>query len=52
MSLCLIKHHAMKTCGGVDIAQRILNLGSRWSTSRRGRFAPKERASGSYWIEA
>jgi hypothetical protein len=32
LSLCLTKHHAMKTyCGNEGIAPRILDLGTRWS---------------------
>jgi hypothetical protein len=31
LSLCLTKHHAMKTyCGSGGIAPRILDLGTRW----------------------
>jgi hypothetical protein len=31
LSLCLTKHHAMKACwGNGGIAQRILDLGTRW----------------------
>jgi hypothetical protein len=31
LSLCLTKHHAMKTYGGSEgIAPRILDLGTRW----------------------
>jgi hypothetical protein len=53
LSLWLIKHHAMKTywrSGG--IAPRILELGTRgeWSTSRPGRFTPRDRAPGTNWI--
>jgi hypothetical protein len=31
LSLCLIKHHAMKTYGGVRYSFTILDLGTRWS---------------------
>jgi hypothetical protein len=34
LSLCLTKHHAIKTYwGSGGIAPRILNLGSRWEVS-------------------
>jgi hypothetical protein len=30
-SLCLIKHHVMKACYGVEVQlQVIINLGTRW----------------------
>jgi hypothetical protein len=56
LSLCLTKHHAMKTyyrSGG--IAPRILDLGSRWRwvvSFTPGRFTPRERAPGTHWIGA
>jgi hypothetical protein len=52
--LCLTKHHAMKTYwrnGGV--APRILTSaldGGEWSASSPGRFTPRERTLGTYWI--
>jgi hypothetical protein len=53
LSLCLTKHHAMKTYrenGG--IATHIFDLGTRceWAASRLGRFAPKETAPSTHWI--
>jgi hypothetical protein len=54
LSLCLIKHHTMKTYwenGG--IAPRIIDLGTRWtewSASRPGHFIPRERARGTHCI--
>jgi hypothetical protein len=51
MSLCLTKHHAMKTYWmSGDTAPRIVNLGTRWSASRPGRFTLRERAPGAHWI--
>jgi hypothetical protein len=54
LSLCLTKHHAMKThWGSGGIAPRILDLGTRWdewSDSRPGRFTPRERAPSTHWI--
>jgi hypothetical protein len=53
LSLCLIKHHAMKTYwGSRGIAPRILDLGTRWrwSASRPGCFIPRKRAPGTHWI--
>jgi hypothetical protein len=52
--LCLTKHHAMKTYwGSRGIAPRILVLaldGGERSALRSGRFTPKEKAPGTYWI--
>jgi hypothetical protein len=54
LSLCLFKHHTMKTywgCGGT--APHILNLGTRWgewSASWTGSFNPGVRAPGTHWI--
>jgi hypothetical protein len=46
LSLCLTKHHAMKTYwGSGGIAPRILTLtldGGEWSASRSGCFNPGE----------
>jgi hypothetical protein len=53
LSLCLTKQHAMKTYwGSGGIAARILELGTRWrwSASLPGRFTPRERSPGTYWI--
>jgi hypothetical protein len=53
LSLCLTKHHVMKTYwGNGGIAPRILDLGTKWeySASRPRCFTPKERALGTYWI--
>jgi len=52
-SLCLTKHHAMKTyCGSGGIAPRIPDLGTRWRWVVRftpRRFTPRERAPGTHW---
>jgi hypothetical protein len=45
-SLCLTKHHAMKTYGGVTSALD----GGEWSASRPNRFNPRERAPSTHWI--
>jgi hypothetical protein len=54
LSLCLPKHHAMKTYwGSGGIAPRILDFGTRWgewSALRPGHFIPRERAPGTHWI--
>jgi hypothetical protein len=54
LSLCLTKHHAMKTYwGSGGIAPRIIDLGTRWwwwSASHPGRFTPMERAPGTHGI--
>jgi hypothetical protein len=48
LSLCLTKHHAMKTYwGSGSIASRIRDQhGGEWSASRPGRFTARERAPG------
>jgi hypothetical protein len=54
LSLCLTKHHTMKTyTGNGVIAPRILDLGTRWmrvvgSTPRP--LYPRERDPGTHWI--
>jgi hypothetical protein len=54
LSLCLTKHHSMKTYrGSTDIAPRILDLDTRggdWSASLSVCFTPSERAPGIHWI--
>jgi hypothetical protein len=54
LSLCLIKHHAMKTYGGVEVHfHAFLNSvleGDEWLASRPGRFIPGETDSGTQWI--
>jgi hypothetical protein len=55
LSLCLIKHHAMKTYWGSGcIAPRILSTsaldGCERSALRPGRFTPRERVPGTHWI--
>jgi hypothetical protein len=53
LSLCLIKHHGMKTYGGGGVAPPFLTSaldGSEWSASRPCRFTPGERAPGTHWI--
>jgi hypothetical protein len=47
LSLCLIKHHAMKTMGG---GEGIVLYGGEWSASRSGHFIHGERAAGIHWI--
>jgi hypothetical protein len=54
MSLCLTKHHAMRTYwGSGSIAPRILNLGTRWrwvvSLTHRPLY-PEERTPGTHWV--
>jgi len=55
MSLCLTKHHAMKTlveCKFSSTHSLTLALdGGVWSASRPGRFNPRERAPFIDWIE-
>jgi hypothetical protein len=56
LSLCLTKHHDMKTCwGSGGIAPGIPNLGTRWWCGVRftpppRRFTSRERASVTRWI--
>jgi hypothetical protein len=53
MSLCLTKHHAMKTYwGNGGIAPFLTSAlhGGEWSASLPGRFTPRERAPGTHWI--
>jgi hypothetical protein len=54
LSLCLTKHHAMKTYWGSGcIAPLILDLGTRWRwvvIFTPGRFTPRERAPGTHWM--
>jgi hypothetical protein len=54
LSLCLTKHHAMKAywrkgCIVHTFLTSALD-GGEWSTSRPGRFTPRERAPGTHWI--
>jgi hypothetical protein len=55
LSLCLTKHHAMKTYGEVETAPHILltfSLDEReWSASRSGRFISGETFPGTDWRE-
>jgi hypothetical protein len=54
LSLCLIKHHAVKMYWGVEghlhtfLASAL--DGGEWSASRPGRLTPRERAPGTHWI--
>jgi hypothetical protein len=54
LSLCLTKHHAMKTYWGwrYSYTHSLTSAldGSEWSVSRPGRFTPRERAPGAHWI--
>jgi hypothetical protein len=53
LSLCLTKHHTMKTYCGVEAelpAFLTSALVGGWSASRPGRFTPGERAPGTHWI--
>jgi hypothetical protein len=54
LSLCLTKHHAMKTYwGSGGIAPRILTSaldGGEWSASCPACFTPRERAPATHWI--
>jgi hypothetical protein len=53
LSLCLTKHHTMKTYGGAEAqlhAFLTLELdGDEWSVSCTGCFTPKERVPGTQW---
>jgi hypothetical protein len=54
LSLCLTKHHAMKTYLGVEGQLHAFLTsaldGGEWSASRLCRFTPSERAPGTHWI--
>jgi hypothetical protein len=53
LSMCLVKHHAMKTYKGVEVyCQACLTsvLDSEWSTSRPGRFALLYKLIDPHWI--
>jgi hypothetical protein len=54
LSLCLTKHHAMKTYWGVEVwLYTFLTSaldGGEWSASQPGRFTPNERAPGTHCI--
>jgi hypothetical protein len=54
LSLCLTKHHVMKTYWGVEVYLHAFLIsaldGGEWSTSRPGRFTPRERASATHPI--
>jgi hypothetical protein len=51
LSLCLTKHHAMKTYWGMEVYLHAFLTsaldGGEWSASRPSRFTPRERAP---WI--
>jgi hypothetical protein len=54
LSLCLTRHHAMKTYSGSEgIVHAFLTSaldGGEWSASRPSHFTPRERASGTHRI--
>jgi hypothetical protein len=54
LSLCLTKHHPMKTYSGSGgIAPRILTSaldGGEWSASRPGRFTPRGITARTHWV--
>jgi hypothetical protein len=54
LSLCLTKHHAMKTYWGVEVYLHEFLApaldGGEWSASLPGLLTPRERAPGSHWI--
>jgi hypothetical protein len=54
LSLCLIKHYAMKAYEGVDVQIHIFLTsaldGGEWSASRPGSFTPGERAPATHLI--
>jgi hypothetical protein len=54
LSLCLIKHYAMKAYGGVEVYIHVFLtsalVGGEWSASRPCRFTPGERDPGTHWI--
>jgi hypothetical protein len=54
LSLCLTKHHAMKTYWGVEVQLHAFLTsaldGGEWSASRPGRFTPREKAPFTHWI--
>jgi hypothetical protein len=54
LSLCLTKHHAVKTYWGVEVQRHTFLTaaleGDEWSDSRPGRFTPGERVPSSHWI--
>jgi hypothetical protein len=50
-SLCLIKHHTMKSCEGVEVQIHVIILaldGGEWSTSWPCHFTQGERTPGIY----
>jgi len=54
LSLCLTKHHAIRTYWGVEVQIHAFltsaQNGGEWSTSRPGRITPRQRAPGTHWI--
>jgi hypothetical protein len=59
MSLCLTKHHVMKTYWGVEVYLHAFLIsaldGGEWSASHSGRLTPRERAPGNtdlYYLKA
>jgi len=54
LSLCLTKHHYLKTYGEAEVyLHSFLNYsvcGSEWSASRADHFIPRERAHCTHWL--
>jgi hypothetical protein len=54
LSLCLIKHHSIKTYGGVEVYLHAFLIsaldGGEWSASHPGRYTNRERSPDTHWI--
>jgi hypothetical protein len=55
LSLCLIKHHSLDTCGGIEVYLHAFVTSTpdvgRWSASCTGHFSLRERAPSTQCIE-